>query len=355
METGASAYKIKVLLCGAATVGKTELIKPYVKSSFQTDYKLTVGVDIFTKDIKLRNGQLGTMSIWDLGGQKRFDVIRNTFYKGASGAILVFDLTRSESYEEVTKKWAVEIRAFCGPVPFMLVGNGLEKVQTAGRAVDAGDARKWADIHNSIYVETRTYDGGTLEPLFGTFAEQLCGILKLQVRYVWKLLVVGVDGVGKRSIVSRFASKEWWQGEDPMEPLVTRKVTVRLDRGTGAFLSIWYARKQTTLDSASIRSSFYTGTSGALLVFDITRPETFDAVTGNVLDELMQHCAGIPCVLVGNKRDLFKQSEHEPLRDKARKWAERNGMAYFETCAGTGANVDDTFIEIADKIGLLEK
>jgi Ras-related protein Rab-11A len=355
MEAGVSAYKIKVLLCGAAAVGKTELIKPYAKGSFQTDYKLTVGVDILTKDVQLRNGQVATISIWDLGGQKRFELIRTTFYKGASGAILVFDLTRAETYEEATRTWAEEIRRFCGPVPFMLVGNGLERVAEAGRAVDAGVARKWADSHDSIYVETSANREGDLEHLFSDFAEQLCGILKMQVRYVWKLLVVGVNGVGKRSIVSRFASKEWWQIEDSMEPLVTRKVTVRLDRGTGAFLSIWYARKQATLESQPIRSSFYTGTSGALLVFDLTRPETFDAVTGVVLDELMRHCAGIPCVLVGNKRDLFKQAEHEPLRDKARKWAERNGMTFYETCAGTGANVDDTFNEIADKIGLLEK
>jgi small GTP-binding protein len=338
MEAGASAYKIKVLLCGAAAVGKTELIKPYVKSSFQSDYKLTVGVDILTKDVQLRNGQVATMSIWDLGGQKRFEFIRTTFYKGASGAILVFDLARAETYEEATTKWAEEIRRYCGPVPFILIGNGLDKVATASRAVDAGDARKWADAHNSIYIETGARNEGKLESAFENFAEQLCGILQMHVRYVWKLLVVGPTGVGKRSIVSRFASKEWWQGEDPMEPLVTR-----------------YERTHSALESASMRSSFYTGTSGALLVFDLTRPETFDDVAGALLDELVAHCPGIPCVLVGNKRDLFKQAEHEQLRDRARKWAERNGMPYFETCAGTGANVDDTFNEIADKIGLLEK
>lgn len=217
MESGNAAYKIKVLLCGAAAVGKTELIRPYAKSTFQTDYKLTVGVDILTKDIKLRNGQTATMSIWDLGGQKRFEAIQAMLYKGASGAILVFDLSRLETYEEVTKRWAVEIRRYCGNVPFMLIGNGLDKIATAGRAVDAGDARKWADAHNSSYVETSIHHPGNLEVGFGTFAEQLCGILKLQVKYVWKLLVVGPERVGKRSIVSRFASKEWWQTEDPMQ------------------------------------------------------------------------------------------------------------------------------------------
>ncbi|MBN2150267.1 MAG: GTP-binding protein [Candidatus Lokiarchaeota archaeon] len=355
METGASAYKIKVLLCGAKGVGKTELIKPYVKSAFQMDYKLTVGVDILTKDVMLRSGQAATISIWDLGTQKRFEFIRSTFYRGASGAILVFDLTRAETYEDATRTWAADIRSHCGPVPFMLVGTGLDRIAEDGRAVDAGEARKWADSHDSIYAETGASLKGNLEPLFSDFAEQLCGILRVHVRHVWKLLVVGADGVGKRSIVSRFASKEWWHGEDPTEPLVTRKVTVRLDRETGAFLSIWFARKQSTLASPSIRSSFYTGTSGALLVFDLTRPETFDVVVGVMLDGLMEHCAGIPCVLVGNKRDLFKPAEHSQLRDRAQRWANRNGMAYFEACAGTGANVDDTFNEIADKIGLLEK
>jgi GTPase SAR1 family protein len=54
-----------------------------------------------------------------------------------------------------------------------------------------------------------------------------------------------------------------------------------------------------------------------VLAFDLTRPETFDAVTWTMLDDLMEHCAGIQCVLVGNKRDLFKQAEHQPLRNRS--------------------------------------
>ena len=107
-----SSYKLKVLLCGSVISGKTELIKRFVNSRFQTDYKLTVGVDILTKDIELANDNICTLSIWDIGGQERFSFIRSTFYKGAAGAIIVLN---KQSKETVLSKpsgitYAIPIR-----------------------------------------------------------------------------------------------------------------------------------------------------------------------------------------------------------------------------------------------------
>ncbi len=99
-----SNYKLKILLCGPAAVGKTSLIQRFIKSRFQSDYKLTVGVDILTKEVEYEEGKTATLSIWDIGGQERFSFIRTTFYKGASGVLLVFDLSRAATWDAI-KNW----------------------------------------------------------------------------------------------------------------------------------------------------------------------------------------------------------------------------------------------------------
>jgi len=63
-----SSFKLKVLLTGAAAVGKTSMVQRIIKNRFAANYKLTVGVDILTKDVEFKQGEVATLSIWDIGG-----------------------------------------------------------------------------------------------------------------------------------------------------------------------------------------------------------------------------------------------------------------------------------------------
>ena len=161
-----SSFKLKVLLTGAAAVGKTSLVQRFIKNRFAANYKLTVGVDILTKDVEFRPGELATLSIWDIGGQQRFEFIRSTFYKGAAGALLVFDLTRDQTYTE-TRKWLTEIRQFAGEnIPFVLIGNKLDLVEDVGTVIDSNDARNFAENEKSIYIETSAKTGENVDESF---------------------------------------------------------------------------------------------------------------------------------------------------------------------------------------------
>lgn len=171
-----SSYKVKLLLCGPAAVGKTSLIKRFVKNSFQADYKLTIGVDILTKDVVLSNGETATLSIWDIGGQKRFEFIRTTFYKGASGALLVFDLTRAETYAEITQKWHEEILRNCTSVPYIIIGNKADLVEKLGRVMDPAEVEAWVQQNNSIYIETSALEGQNVDEAFTEITEKMVGI-----------------------------------------------------------------------------------------------------------------------------------------------------------------------------------
>jgi small GTP-binding protein len=161
-----SSFKLKVLLTGAAAVGKTSLVQRFIKNRFQANYKLTVGVDILTKDVMFRENEVATLSIWDIGGQQRFEFIRSTFYKGAAGALLVFDLTREQTYTE-TRKWLTEIRQFAGEnIPFVLIGNKSDLLEDVGEVIDRSEARAYAENEGSIYVETSAKTGENVDDAF---------------------------------------------------------------------------------------------------------------------------------------------------------------------------------------------
>jgi len=157
-----SSFKLKVLLEGGPAVGKSSLFQKIVKNRFQADYKLTVGVDILTKDVEYKQGEIATLSIWDIGRQQRFDFIRSTFYKGAAGALLVFDLTREQTYTE-TKKWLTEIRQSAGQIPFALIGNKLHLLKLKDKTFIREEARKFARNEGGIYIETFPTNIDTLE------------------------------------------------------------------------------------------------------------------------------------------------------------------------------------------------
>lgn len=160
-----SSYKLKILLCGPAAVGKTSLIQRFVKSSFARDYKLTVGVDILTKDVEYAAGNSATLSIWDIGGQERFSFIRTTFYKGASGVLLVFDLSRSATWDSI-KNWRAEVKQFAGPIPFILIGNKKDLIAEVGEVIDTDECQEYAEDEGSIYIETSAKDGTQVDESF---------------------------------------------------------------------------------------------------------------------------------------------------------------------------------------------
>ena len=160
-----SRYKLKIILIGKKLV-KRELIQRFVKNRFATNYKLTVGVDILTKDVEFKLGEVATLSIWDIGDQQRFEFIRSTFYKGAAGVLLVFDLTREQTYVE-TRKWLTEIQQFSYEnIPFVLIANKVELLEDVGEVIDREEARAFAEKEGSIYIETSTKTGINVDDAF---------------------------------------------------------------------------------------------------------------------------------------------------------------------------------------------
>ena len=112
----------KVVLIGDSGVGKSNIMSRYLKDEFSIETKTTVGVEFGAKKLEL-NGLSVKAQIWDTAGQERYKSITNAYYKGAKGSLLVFDITRKESFDNVDR-WIAELKNNGdSDVTIVLIGN----------------------------------------------------------------------------------------------------------------------------------------------------------------------------------------------------------------------------------------
>lgn len=154
-----SGYKLKVILIGRYPV-KNLLIPQIVKNQLEADHSFTRGVEILTKDVEYRPNEVATLSIWNLNMPiwnlkmlQRFAFIRSTFYKGAAGVILIFDLTSRETFIEV-KNWFTEIKQITGHRPLLLIGNTFNPLKKEDEKLFREKAREFAKSEDGFYIET---------------------------------------------------------------------------------------------------------------------------------------------------------------------------------------------------------
>jgi Ras-related protein Rab-11A len=170
-----SSFKLKIILIGR-DLAKNRLINRIIKNRYAANYKLTVGVDILTKDVEFNLNDYATLSIWDISLQQRFEFVRSTFYKGAAGALLIFDLTREQTYIEA-RKWLTEIRQFSNEnIPFVLIGNKADLLEEVGEVIDRDEARAFAEREDGLYVEASPNDINVVEDAVNVLTRRIIGL-----------------------------------------------------------------------------------------------------------------------------------------------------------------------------------
>ncbi len=165
-------YLFKILIVGPAAVGKTSILERFIYNRFSENYKLTIGVSFLSKIVDLSENGIIRLSIWDIGGQERFESLRTEFYKGAAGAVIVFDLTKLETYNAI-EKWLNEVRHYAGNIPFILIGNKADLLIHFVRVVEKKEAQEFARTHNSTYIETSAKTGENVDEAFQKFSQML--------------------------------------------------------------------------------------------------------------------------------------------------------------------------------------
>ena len=173
------AFKFKIVVVGDAAVGKTSLIKRYTTDTFEKDYVSTLGMH-FSKFEEEVAGEKVELLLWDLAGQESFSTLRDRFYTGSSGAIVVFSLSpeEMETYDHVIK-WLSDVKETCGNLPIILFGNKADLVDqnaltTPNYATSDVHVKKFAQEHKIIeYYKTSALTGQSVKEAFQTLVIKL--------------------------------------------------------------------------------------------------------------------------------------------------------------------------------------
>jgi len=162
-------YLFKLLLIGDSGVGKSSLLLRFSDDTWTEKYISTIGVDFKIKTIHI-DGKLVKLQIWDTAGQERFRTITSSYYRGAHGIIIVYDVTDQISFTNI-KNWFGEIERYAGnTVQKLLVGN---KIDIPKRAVETSTGEEFAKNLGMTFLETSAKNKTNVEQAFITMSKEI--------------------------------------------------------------------------------------------------------------------------------------------------------------------------------------
>ncbi|XP_058095528.1 ras-related protein RIC2-like [Magnolia sinica] len=178
-------YLFKVVLIGDSGVGKSNLLSRFTRNEFSLESKSTIGVEFATRSLNV-DGKVIKAQIWDTAGQERYRAITSAYYRGAVGALLVYDVTRHSTFENV-ERWLKELRDHTDPnIVVMLIGNKSDLRHLV--AVSTDDGKSFAEQESLYFMETSALESTNVD---NAFAEVLTQIYRIVSK---KAVETGDDG-----------------------------------------------------------------------------------------------------------------------------------------------------------------
>ncbi|VFQ97561.1 unnamed protein product [Cuscuta campestris] len=156
-------YLFKVVLIGDSGVGKSNLLSRFTRNEFSLESKSTIGVEFATRTVRVGD-QVVKAQIWDTAGQERYRAITSAYYRGAMGALVVYDVARRATFENV-ERWLKELRDHTDHnIAIMLVGNKADLRHL--RAVSVEDAKAFAEKEGAFFMETSALESTNVDGAF---------------------------------------------------------------------------------------------------------------------------------------------------------------------------------------------
>lgn len=163
-------YLFKVVLIGDAGVGKSNLLSRFTRNEFSLESKSTIGVEFATRSIQT-DGKIIKAQIWDTAGQERYRAITSAYYRGAVGALLVYDITKKESFDNV-ERWLKELKDHADSnIVIMLVGNKSDLSHL--RAVTTELGSSFSEENSISFIETSALNSTNVESAFRTILSEI--------------------------------------------------------------------------------------------------------------------------------------------------------------------------------------
>ncbi|KAJ1695053.1 hypothetical protein LUZ63_011751 [Rhynchospora breviuscula] len=163
-------YVFKVVLIGDSAVGKSQLLARFARNEFSLDSKATVGVEFQTRTLTI-DQKIIKAQIWDTAGQERYRAVTSAYYRGAVGAMLVYDISKPQTFEH-TVRWLEELRGHADKnIVIILVGNKSDLVTQW--AVSIEEAKEFAETENLFFIETSALESTNVETAFLTVLTEI--------------------------------------------------------------------------------------------------------------------------------------------------------------------------------------
>ena len=162
-------YKILLLSCTAA--GKTCILNRYVANRYTPTFHSTPGMEFYTKAILLDNGKKAKLLIWDTAGQDRFINIIRSYFKGANGIILIYDITDRNSFEKLDFRFNDIIYCYSKYIPIFLVGNKIDLEDL--REITFEEGEEFSKKHGLMFCECSAKTGLYIDFIFNKLANEI--------------------------------------------------------------------------------------------------------------------------------------------------------------------------------------
>ncbi|KAL8167452.1 hypothetical protein V2J09_008951 [Rumex salicifolius] len=167
-------YVFKVVLIGDSAVGKSQILARFARDEFSFDSKATIGVEFQTRTLLIDNKSVKAQ-IWDTAGQERYRAVTSAYYRGAVGAMLIYDITKRQTFEHIPR-WLEELRSHADKnIVIMLIGNKTDLQDQ--RAVATEDAMEFAENEGLFFLETSALEATNVENAFTTVLTEIFNIV----------------------------------------------------------------------------------------------------------------------------------------------------------------------------------
>ena len=154
----------KVKFLGDSSVGKSNILSRFTRNEFNLESKPTIGVEFATRNMLSDERKKIKCQIWDTVGQEKFKAISSSYYRGAIGAFLVYDITKQATFDDL-EKWLKELREYGEQqMIIMLIGNKSDLKHL--RVVKSEDAAVFAEKHGLDFMETSALDASHIDEAF---------------------------------------------------------------------------------------------------------------------------------------------------------------------------------------------
>merc|ERR1712010_409352 len=167
---GSKVVQFKLVLLGDSAVGKSSLVLRFVRGQFFEYQESTIGAAFLTQNVSL-NDYTVKFEIWDTAGQERYHSLAPMYYRGAAAAVVVYDITNSDSFARA-KSWVKELQRQGSPnIVTALAGNKCDLASK--RKVEASEASEYAKDNGLLFMETSAKTALNVEELFKAIAKKL--------------------------------------------------------------------------------------------------------------------------------------------------------------------------------------